>query len=261
MRVLVTNDDGINAPGLAIAEGIAAEIAGPAGEVWVVAPEMEQSGVGHCVSYVKPLRMTQLGPRRFMVEGAPADCVILGVNHILADAKIDLVLSGVNRGRNSAEDAVYSGTLGAAMEGALQGVRAVGLSQSYDSRAPHPGEKAFWSASRVHGPEVVRKLLAADIWGEDIFYNVNFPGLPADEVKGVKVAPSGRRAGPAFVTEEATAPNGRAYFWLRHGVHGRVSRAGGDDQVHMGGHISVTPMRPDLTAPDLLERAARAMDG
>ncbi len=117
MRILVTNDDGIIAPGLAVAEDIAAEIAGPDGEVWVVAPDFERSGVSHAISYTSPMRMTQHGERRYSVDGFPADCILVGLGVILKDTPPDLVIAGVNRGHNVAEDVVYSGTAGAAMAG------------------------------------------------------------------------------------------------------------------------------------------------
>ena len=154
MRILLTNDDGIAAPGLAVAEAIAAEIAGPSGEVWVVAPAFEQSGVSHCISYIRPMRLEQLEARRFAVEGSPADCVLAGIGEIL-DGPPDLVLSGVNRGHNVAEDTLYSGTIGGAMEGALHGFRAVAMSQYY---GPTAGPDPF-GAARAHGAAVVRRLL------------------------------------------------------------------------------------------------------
>lgn len=129
MRILVTNDDGINAPGLAVMEEIARAVAGPEGEVWVVAPAFEQSGVAHCISYTHPTMIAKLGPRRYAAEGSPADCVLAGLYDVLQGARPDLVLSGVNRGNNSAENALYSGTVGGAMEAALQGLPAIALSQ------------------------------------------------------------------------------------------------------------------------------------
>ncbi len=131
MRILITNDDGINAPGLAVLESIANEIAGEDGEVWIVAPAFEQSGVGHCISYTHPTMLSQFGPRRFAAEGSPADCVLAGFYQVMKDAPPDLVLSGVNRGNNAAENVLYSGTIGAAMEAALQGLPAIALSQFY----------------------------------------------------------------------------------------------------------------------------------
>ena len=157
MRILLTNDDGISAPGLAVAEEIAADLAGPGGEVWVVAPAFEQSGVAHCVSYVRPMRLERLDPRRFAVEGSPADCVLAGLHEILKTTPPDLILSGVNRGHNVAEDTLYSGTVGGAMEGALHGVRSVALSQ-YHGPATAGGD-AF-AAARAHGAALLRKLLA-----------------------------------------------------------------------------------------------------
>ena len=129
MRILITNDDGINAPGLEVLAEIAAEIAGPEGEVWTVAPAFEQSGVGHCISYAHPTMLAQLGPRRFAAEGSPADCVLAALFDIMVETPPDLVLSGVNRGNNSGENAMYSGTIGGAMEAALQGLPAIALSQ------------------------------------------------------------------------------------------------------------------------------------
>ena len=119
MRILITNDDGINAPGLKVLEAIAREIAGKDGEVWTVAPAFEQSGVGHCISYVHPTLVSRLDPYRYTTAGTPADCVLAALHDILKDSRPDLVLSGVNRGNNAAENVLYSGTIGAALEAAL----------------------------------------------------------------------------------------------------------------------------------------------
>jgi len=134
MRILITNDDGIQAPGLEVLLDIAGQLATPEDELWTVAPAYEQSGVGHCISYTMPMRCAKLGERRFAVEGTPADCVLVGVHEVMKDGAPDLILSGVNRGNNSAENALYSGTLGAAMEGALQGIPSIALSQFYGPR-------------------------------------------------------------------------------------------------------------------------------
>src|SRR6056297_2503487 len=148
MRILLTNDDGINAPGLKALEKIAWDLAGASGEVWVVAPAFEQSGVAHCISYTHPMMISKMGNHRFAAEGSPADCVMAALGHVMPE-RPDLVLSGVNRGNNSAENALYSGTLGGAMEAALQGIPAVALSQYYgpdnvDSEDP-------FEAARGHG--------------------------------------------------------------------------------------------------------------
>lgn len=176
MRILITNDDGINAPGLAVLQAIAEEVAGPGGEVWTVAPAFEQSGVGHCISYTHPMMIADLGPRRFAAEGSPADCVLAGLYDVLAGRRPDLVLSGVNRGNNSGENTLYSGTIGGAMEAALQGVPAIALSQFMGPRTE--ALDTPFEAAAHHGAALVRKLLAHGAWGTGgyrTFYNVNFP--------------------------------------------------------------------------------------
>ena len=162
MRILVTNDDGINAPGLAVLEAIAAEVTGPGGEVWVVAPAFEQSGVAHAISYTHPTMIAQMGPRRFAAEGSPADCVLAGLHDSMDGRRPDLVLSGVNRGNNAGENAVYSGTVGGAMEAALQGLPAIALSQFYG-----PGNAELddpFAAAAAHGARIVRQLLENGLW-------------------------------------------------------------------------------------------------
>ena len=146
MRILITNDDGINAPGLEVLTEIATAIAGPEGEVWTVAPAFEQSGVGHCISYTHPMMIAELAPRRFAAEGSPADCVLAAIYDVLDGAKPDLVLSGVNRGNNAAENVLYSGTIGGAMEAALQGIPAIALSQFFgpeNARLADPFDFAY----------------------------------------------------------------------------------------------------------------------
>lgn len=261
MRILITNDDGITAPGLVAAEDIARALAGPDGEVWVVAPESEQSGVAHCISYTKPMRLVQLGERRFAVDGSPADCVIVALKHLMKDCPPDLVLSGVNRGHNVAEDVVYSGTVGGAMEAALHRVPAVALSQYYGPR--NLALSDTFDASRTHGAAAVRKVLELG-FGETsapyhLFWNVNFPPIPATEVQGVRAARQGARPGGAFQIRESVAPNGRTYFWLAHGKGNAESAPGDDARECAGGWVTVTPLRADLTAEADLARAAAAL--
>lgn len=254
MRILITNDDGINAPGLSVLEAIAAELAGPAGEVWTVAPAFEQSGVGHAISYNRPMSIAELGPRRFAAEGSPADCVLAGLYDVLTDGRPDLVLSGVNRGNNSAENALYSGTLGGAMEAALQGIPAIALSQFLGPACLGPGLDPF-EAARVHGPDLVRRLWQNGIWDDGpyrVFYNVNFPPTPAAAVKGTRVAAQGYRSDSFFTVEPAVSPNGRRFLWIKGGPQHGATAPGTDAMVNLEGHISVTPMRADLTAHDVL---------
>ncbi len=253
MRILITNDDGINAPGLEVLTAIAEEIAGPGGEVWTVAPAFEQSGVGHCISYTHPMMIAQLGPRRFAAEGSPADCVLAALYDVFQGARPDLVLSGVNRGNNAAENVLYSGTIGGAMEAALQGVPAIALSQ-FMGRETEALDNPFESAL-VHGAGVVRALLDRGLWSGDdyrIFYNVNFPPVGAAATRGTKVAAQGFRRDTAFSTEPHQSPSGKKFLWIKGGPQHSPTLPGTDAAVNLEGYISVTPMRADLTAHDLL---------
>ena len=254
MRILITNDDGINAPGLSVLEAIAQEIAGPTGEVWTVAPAFEQSGVGHCISYTHPTMIMELGPRRFAAEGSPADCVLAGLHDVMNGNGPDLVLSGVNRGNNSAENTLYSGTIGGAMEAALQGIPAMALSQYYGPQNVDLEDP--FEASAQHGADVVRRLLAARLDNPSdysIFYNINFPPVPGKDVKGVAVTAQGRRPDTQFSVEPHHAPSGRKFLWVKGGPQHHPTAPGTDAHANLDGYISVTPMRADLTAHDTLD--------
>jgi 5'-nucleotidase len=257
MRILITNDDGINAPGLAVLNAIATDLAGPEGEVWTIAPAFEQSGVGHCINYVHPTMISQWDDRRFAAEGSPADCVLIAIHDIMKDALPDLVLSGVNRGNNSAENTLYSGTIGGAMEAALQGFPAIALSQYYGP-ANRDLAEPFEAAAR-HGADVVRRILTAtpqESADYSLFYNVNFPPVAGKDVKGIRVAPQGRRPGVVFGTEPHTAPSGRRFSWIKGGDQQIQTAPGTDAAVNLEGHISVTPMRADLTAHEMITALA-----
>ena len=254
MRILITNDDGINAPGLQVLTRIAQEIAGPDGEVWTVAPAFEQSGVGHCISYTHPMINAQLSHRRYAVEGSPADCVLAGVYDVLGGVKPDLVLSGVNRGNNAAENILYSGTIGAAIEAALHGIPAIALSQYMGPQTD--GLSDPFDAASVHGTAIVRLLLEKGIWDQGdyrIFYNVNFPPVPAAAVKGHKVAAQGFRRDTPFGVLPYTAPSGKRFLWIKGGAQHHPTEPGTDAAVNLEGWISITPLRCDLTAHDALD--------
>jgi 5'-nucleotidase len=260
MRILITNDDGINAPGLEVLTQIATDIAGPGGEVWTVAPAFEQSGVGHCISYTHPMMIARLGPRRYAAEGSPADCVLAALYDVLQGARPDLVLSGVNRGNNAAENVLYSGTVGGAMEAALQGLPAIALSQFLGPRTEDLIDP--FETARTHGTAVIRALLDKARWDEAdyrIFYNVNFPPLPAAEVRGTRVAAQGFRRDTAFGVEPHMSPSGRKFLWIKGGPQHTPTEPGTDAAVNLEGYISVTPMRADLTAHDHLEDLQRAL--
>jgi 5'-nucleotidase len=248
MRILITNDDGINAPGLVVLKAIAEELAGPKGEVWTVAPAFEQSGVGHCISYTHPFMVSEFGPRTFAAEGSPADCVLSALHDVMADAPPDLVLSGVNRGNNSAENTLYSGTIGATMEAALQGFPAVALSQYYGP-ANRDLDNPFEAAAQ-HGVDVVRRILDHSPDEKDgyrLFYNVNFPPVAGQDVKGIRLASQGFRPGLGFHVQPNIAPSGRRFLWIAGGDQQRQTAPGSDASVNLEGYVSVTPMRADLT--------------
>ncbi|MFV0384580.1 5'/3'-nucleotidase SurE [Paracoccus sp. (in: a-proteobacteria)] len=262
MRILITNDDGINAPGLEVLAEIAAGIAGPRGEVWTVAPAFEQSGVAHCISYSHPTMIARLADRRYAAEGSPADCVLAAVSDLMTGTPPDLVLSGVNRGNNAGENAMYSGTIGGAMEAALQGLPAIALSQYLGPQTMTLDDP--FEAARVHGVAVVRHLLDHADWTPHddfrLFYNVNFPPVPASGVRGMRTAPQGRRRDTGFGVTPYTAPNGRRFMWVSGGSQHAPADAGSDVAVSLDGYVAITPMRADLTCHASVKTLSGALD-
>lgn len=255
MRIVITNDDGINAPGLVALEHIAAQLAGPDGEVWVIAPAVEQSGVGHCINYTRPTMIHKHGDRRFAVEGSPADCVLTALHEILKETPPDLILSGVNRGNNAGENTLYSGTIGAAMEAALQGFTSIALSQYLgpdNVNAADPFEVA-----RETGADIVRRILTANLPQRSdyrLLYNVNFPPVLMDGYKGHRVVKQGFRQDSVFSTVAQTAPNGRKFLWIKGGPQHGAAAPDTDISAALDGYTSITPMRLDLTAYDVLDQ-------
>jgi 5'-nucleotidase len=255
MRILVTNDDGINAPGLKTMERIAAKLAGPDGEIWVVAPTSEKSGVGHCISYTAPMMISQLGIHRYGVDGNPADCVLAGLHYVMRDLRPDLILSGVNRGNNSAENALYSGTLGAALEGALQGIPSMALSQYLGPKNYNIDDP--FEASDQNGAEVIQKILSQQAPSDKdykTFYNINFPPCSADEVKGIKATSQGLRKDTHFSVEPIQSPSMRNFLFVKGGDQHVFAQPGSDADANLNGYISVTPMTADLTDYGSLDR-------
>jgi 5'-nucleotidase len=234
-RILVSNDDGIHAPGISILEKIARTLTN---DVWVVAPEIEQSATSHSLTVRVPLRIRQLAPRHFAVTGTPTDCVLLGVLQLLKDHPPDIVLSGVNGGGNLAEDVSHSGTVAAAMEGLLLGARAIAFSQLISTDGP-----IHWKTAARFGPDIVRNLVEAP-WEPDVFMNVNFPDLPASSVKGIAVTCQGHRRLQETITE-AFDPFGRAYYWIGAPRQDQPSKEVTDLGATSRGYVSVTPMHMD----------------
>lgn len=252
MRILVTNDDGIHAPGLALLEEIAAELSG---DVFVVAPESDQSGVAHSLSLNDPLRLRKAAERRFAVKGTPTDCVIMGVREILADRPPDVVLSGVNCGHNVAEDVVYSGTVAGAMEGAILGLPAIALSQSYGRRSKR--ESIFWNCARTHAAPLIEKILAEGV-PPNVVVNVNFPDCPPEEVEGVAVTAQGRRDNMVRLDARRDG-RGNPYYWIAFDRATSQPARGVDLEAMAQNRISVTPLRLDLTDAPTLTRYAQAL--
>lgn len=245
-RILVTNDDGIHASGLKVIEEIARSLSP---HVWVVAPEVEQSGAGHSLSLHHPLRPHQLDERRWMVRGTPTDCVLFAYEKVM-DRKVDLVLSGVNRGSNVAEDITHSGTIAAAMEGTLCGVPSIAMSQAFSMWDAQPTVQ--WDLPRARGAEIVRGIMSVGI-PEGILMNVNFPDCSPAECGTVKMAPTGRRQHGKQLDERQDLKS-RPYYWIHWGHEEEDLLHPGSDLACMAKkHISITPINLDLTDYKVME--------
>jgi 5'-nucleotidase len=238
MRILITNDDGIHAPGLKILEKIAREISD---EVWIIAPETDQSGASHSLTLSDPLRLREISKNHFAIKGTPTDCVIMGVRYLLKDHPPDLVLSGVNRGQNLADDVTYSGTIAGAFEGSILGIRSIALSQAF--RDP---EHLFWETAEAHGAETVRQLLDTNI-DPNVVLNVNFPPCPPDEVKGIEVTRQGKRDQSLLHIDPRFDGRGNPYYWIGFERRKQNPAQGTDLHAVFGGSISVTPLMLNLT--------------
>jgi 5'-nucleotidase len=250
MRILLTNDDGVNAAGLKVLEGIARAFSD---DVWIVAPAEEQSGAGHSLTLTRPVRMRKLGERRFSVAGTPTDAVMMGLARIMKDSPPDLVLSGVNRGANLGEDVTYSGTCSAAMEGALAGIPSVALSQNYASEGM--GDTVPFAAAEAWGEKVLRPIVEAGMAPRTLV-NINFPALPPHEVKGVRVVRQGLRDYGRLRIVERTDPRGYDYYWFGLGPMIETPGHSTDLEAIADGYVSVTPLHLDLTHEPSLERLA-----
>lgn len=249
-RILVTNDDGIHAPGLDALEEIANELSS---DVWIVAPEHNQSGAGHSLSITHPIRARQVNETKFAVEGTPTDCVLFAVKHLLKDRKPAVVLSGVNRGTNLADDVTYSGTIAGAMEGCLLSIPSIAFSQAFTH--PHPVK---WGTATHHGADVARRILAMDL-PRNVFVNVNFPDVVAASVKGTRVTRQGVRGFGGYIVER-TDPRGGSYYWIAYapGEHEVDDQA--DISAVREGYVSVTPLHLDLTHEAMRRKLAAEFD-
>ncbi len=246
MRILLSNDDGIHAEGLSILEQIAGKLSD---DIWIVAPETEQSGASHSLTLHHPVRVRELAPGRVAISGTPTDCVLMAERAIVPvqDKRIDVVLSGVNCGSNAADDVTYSGTVAAAMEGTLLGIPSIALSQHYsDSGEFH------WQNALDYAPDLIAKLIKTQ-WREDTFINLNFPACPPEQVKGVLVVPQGKRI-MRVELHERQDPRARAYFWLGGERDNKANKQESDIAKLEEGYVTVTPIHMDMTDFTMLEQ-------
>jgi 5'-nucleotidase len=266
MRILVSNDDGIHAPGLAVLERIVRTLSD---DVWVVAPEQEQSGAAHSLTLHLPIRVRKLEEKRYAVSGTPTDCVLMALRHIIPSyfsspyqgegrvgvtqnnphpdplpkrergQLVDLVLSGINNSSNIGDDITYSGTVAAAMEGTNLDVPSIALSQSCEDGSVR------WQTSEHHAPEVIKQLVAAG-WPKNTLINVNFPECAPDEVQGVRFCPQGKRLVNVALAERFDLKK-RPYYWLGGDRDNTADKPGVDLALLAENYITITPLCMDLT--------------
>jgi len=244
MRLLLTNDDGIHAEGLQVLERIARTMSD---DVWVVAPETDQSGLSHSLTLSSPLRLRKISEKRFALSGTPTDCVIMAVKRLM-DSPPDMVLSGVNAGQNICDDVTYSGTVAGAMEGTMLGLKSVALSQQFTRGGDR---ETLWETAEQHAPAVL-DLLAGYQIPPGHLVNINFPAVPADAVRGVEVTRQGK-LDYSLGMEERRDGRGFPYFWLTFGRQAGEEVESSDIAALSAGKISVTPLHLDLTAHALRE--------
>ena len=254
MRILLTNDDGINARGLDLLETVAQ---GFSDDVWVVAPTEEQSGAGHSLTLTEPVRLRRHDNRRFSVTGTPTDAVMLALAHVMKDSPPDLILSGINRGANLAEDVTYSGTVSAAMEGALAGVRSIALSQSYSREGM--GDTVPFAAAEAWAEKVLAPLVSMEM-APGTLINVNFPALAAEEVMGIRVCRQGIRDYGRLRIVQRTDPRGYDYFWFGLGPMVQTPGHSTDLEAMDDGYVSVSPLHLDLTHDPSIDALRKKFD-
>ena len=251
MRIMVTNDDGYAAAGIQALARIAEQLSD---DVWVVAPETNQSGVGHGLTMRRPLRARPVGERRFAVDGTPTDCVMLGLQQLISDKPVELVLSGINHGSNLADDITYSGTVAAAMEATLCKVRAIAFSALIED-----GKGPRLETAEHYAPALITKLLNAG-WPPEVLINVNFPDRALGEIAGFKVASQGtRKIGDAIV--ERIDPRGEAYYWVGDARIEQEPGEGTDLEAVNGGFVSITPIHLDMTHSGSLSTLRAVVEG
>lgn len=248
-RVLLTNDDGIHAPGIVLLEKIVRRYTE---EVWVVAPSEERSGASHAISMHDPIRHRALDDRHHAIKGTPTDCALMGIYKLMPGPPT-LLISGINWGANLAEDVLYSGTAAAAMEGAILGVPSIALSQVHHMSEVH------WDTAETFLPEVLEKILSVELL-PGTFVNVNFPPVPPSEVRGIRVVSQGLRPPGSFVPDERADARTKPYFWIKIDYKPGSLHEGTDLKAIADGEISVSPIQLDMTAHSMMDRLHRVFD-
>lgn len=251
-RILLVNDDGIDAPGIVLLEKIARTFSD---DIWVVAPDEEKSGAGHSLSTYHPMRVKQRDERHFAVKGTPTDCALLGVYELLGDPKPDIILSGINRGGNIAEDISYSGTASAAMEGAMLGIPAIAFSQ-----ATRPPGTVHWATAEAWAGQVIEKLLTMQ-WRPGSFINVNFPDCPPEDVRGIRVTTQGQRPPGAYRPMRRVDERHVPYYWTKIEFPAGGHAPGNDLQAALDMEVSITPLQLDMTDREALAGLRRVFGG
>ena len=240
MKILLTNDDGVQAKGLSVLHEIALQLSD---DVWICAPDTEQSAASRGVSLHNPVRLKKLGERRYSVTGTPTDSIIVAMKALMPDDPPDLVLSGVNRGQNLAEDVTFSGTVAGALQGMQMGVPSIALSLA---RGFQGAQSLPWETALAHGGQTIQTLLNKG-WASDVVPNVNFPDTAPEAVKGLQYTRQGHRDFQMTGVDRRAHPRGGEYFWLTYGAKKSDPPQGTDLRAIYDGYISVTPLHTDLT--------------
>lgn len=250
MRILLSNDDGFNAPGMEVLKNIAFSLSD---EVIIVAPAKEQSGASRSLTLHEPLRVNKFSDTEYSVDGTPTDSVMMALNYLFKDQKPDLILSGVNRGGNLGEDVLYSGTVAAASEGTLLGVPSIAISQCILGADEIP-----WDTAEKMAPDIIRNLLKVD-WGQDTLMNINFPAVTLDKVEGVVVTQQGKRDLSNLLIDARVDARGRDYYWLGYRPSVGTPNDGTDLHAVVNNLVSVTPLHLNLTETTLTSDLAKAL--
>ena len=240
MRILLTNDDGIDAEGLSVLRDIAHDISD---DIWIVAPACDQSGSSHSLTLKDPLRCRKIDEKIYSVEGTPTDCVIMAVRQLIVGREPDLILSGINCGQNLADDVTYSGTIAGAMEGVMLGIPSIALSLTMGMRE---AGSVCWQTPRQMGGGIIEKLLQAG-WPQGVLMNVNFPDCEPQHVQGFAVTRQGQRDQNLLKIDQRHDPRERAYYWFDFERKKSHPEEGTDLLAIYQNQISITPLHLNLT--------------